>query len=248
LPHCAQLRRFTLAVISAAEAIANHAAVIETNGPAVDGDSEGAEPYDLVELNRNMATVLPDGYHLNQPKPEQPATTYGEFKKEILNEIARCLNLPFNVAACNSSSYNYASGRLDHQVYFKSLSVDRHHVEKTILDRIFREWFFEASGVYRWGFPIPSHCWRWDRFADIDPATEATARLTRLATGSSYATEMAEQGKDPDEEQRSAAKYLGVTVAGFQELLRQRLFANQQATSLPGSTQGESANGQTTAA
>jgi hypothetical protein len=36
-------------------------------------------------------------------KSEQP-----EFKKEILNEIARCLNMPFNVAAGNSSGYNYA--------------------------------------------------------------------------------------------------------------------------------------------
>ncbi len=34
---------------------------------------------------------------------EQPATTYAEFKREILNEIARCLNMPFNVAAGNSS-------------------------------------------------------------------------------------------------------------------------------------------------
>ena len=49
---------------------------------------------------------------------QKPSTTYAEFKKELLNEIARCLNMPFNVAAGNSSGYNYASGRLDHQTYF----------------------------------------------------------------------------------------------------------------------------------
>jgi hypothetical protein len=31
---------------------------------------------------------------------------------------------PFNVAAGNSSGYNYASGRLDHQTYFKAIRVD----------------------------------------------------------------------------------------------------------------------------
>ena len=57
---------------------------------------------DLVELERRMATVLPGGWKLGQIQAEQPATTYGEFKQEILNEIARCLNMPFNVAAGNS--------------------------------------------------------------------------------------------------------------------------------------------------
>ena len=43
---------------------------------------------------------------------EQPTTTFAEFKHEILNKIARCLNMPFNVGAGNSSGYNYASERL----------------------------------------------------------------------------------------------------------------------------------------
>ena len=80
---------------------------------------------DLVELERRMATVLPGGWRMGQIQAEQPSTTYGEFKKEILNEIARCLNMPFNVAAGNSSGYNYASGRLDHQIYYKSIRVDQ---------------------------------------------------------------------------------------------------------------------------
>ena len=80
---------------------------------------------------------------------ERPAlllgvTTYAEFKKEILNEIARCLNMPFNVAAGNSSGYNYASGRLDHQTYFKSIRVDQSHLEGVVLDRILAAWLSEA--------------------------------------------------------------------------------------------------------
>ena len=85
-------------------------------------------------LHRLVATVLPGGWKLGQITAEQPATTYGEFKKEILNEIARCLNMPFNVAAGNSAGYNYASGRLDHQTYFKTVRVDQAHIESCILD------------------------------------------------------------------------------------------------------------------
>ena len=80
----------------------------------------------------------------NSTHAEQPATTYAEFKREILNEIARCLNMPFNVAADNSSGYNYASGRLDHQTYFKSIRVEQSQMARTILDRILYAWLREA--------------------------------------------------------------------------------------------------------
>ena len=43
--------------------------------------------------------------------------------------------MPFNVAACNSSGYNYASGRLDHQTYFKSIRVEQEHLACVVLDR-----------------------------------------------------------------------------------------------------------------
>ena len=72
-----------------------------------------------------MATTLPDGWKLGQIKAEQPGTSYAEFKREILNEIARCLNMPYNIAAGDSSDYNYASGRLDHQTYYRAIRIEQ---------------------------------------------------------------------------------------------------------------------------
>lgn len=95
LPLFAQLRRYTLAVIAAAETAADFAAVLFTDAPA-NGEADPVEPMDLVELERRMATVLPGGWRLGQIQAEQPSTSYGEFKKEILNEIARCLSIPYN--------------------------------------------------------------------------------------------------------------------------------------------------------
>jgi hypothetical protein len=102
LPLFAQLRRYTIAVLSAAETAANFAGTVETDAPA-NGEADPVEPMDTIELEANSLLTLPAGWKMSQVRPEQPATTYGEFKREILNEIARCLNMPFNVAAGNSS-------------------------------------------------------------------------------------------------------------------------------------------------
>jgi len=161
------LRRYTLAVIAAAETAADFAAVLYTDAPA-NGEADPVEPMDLVELERRMATVLPGGWKLGQVTAEQPATTYGEFKAQILNEIARCLNMPFNVAAGNSSGYNYASGRLDHQTYYKSIRVDQAHLGRVVLDPLLRAWLDEAALVegllpqsMRRIAPLLDHQWFW---------------------------------------------------------------------------------------
>lgn len=217
LPLFAQLRRYTLAVIAAAETAADFAAVLYTDAPA-NGEADPVEPMDLVELERRMATVLPGGWKLGQVTAEQPATTYAEFKKEILNEIARCLNMPFNVAAGNSSGYNYASGRLDHQTYFKSIRVDQSHLESVVLDRILSAWLSEAvlidgylpQSLRTIGAVYP-HQWFWDGQEHVDPAKEASAQATRLANHTTtLADEYARKGQDWEIQLRQRAKEVGL--------------------------------------
>ena len=53
--------------------------------------------------------------------------------------------MPFNIAAGNSSGYNYSSGRLDHQTYYRQINVERARMEQVILDRVLASWFAEAS-------------------------------------------------------------------------------------------------------
>ena len=65
---------------------------------------------------------------------------YGDYTSKVLNEIARPLNMPFNIASGNSAGYNYASGRLDHQSFFKAIRIDQSHLADIVLDRIFRAW------------------------------------------------------------------------------------------------------------
>ncbi len=216
LPLFAQLRRYTLATIAAAETAANFAAVIYTDSPA-NGEADPLEPMDEVELEQRLATVLPGGWKLGQVHAEQPTTTFGEFKREVLNEIARCLNMPFNVAAGNSSGYNYASGRLDHQVYFKSIRVEQHHLQLAVLDRILKAWLNEAvlvegllpQSLRTIARTLPEHAWFWDGVEHVDPAKEANAQATRLANHTTtLAVEFARQGRDWEQELRQRAKEL----------------------------------------
>jgi lambda family phage portal protein len=249
LPLFAQLRRYTLAVLAAAETAADFAAVLFTDAPA-NGEAQSLEPMDVIDLEKRMATVLPDGWRLGQIEAQQPTTTYGEFKREILNEIARCLNMPYNIAACNSSGYNYASGRLDHQTYYKSIRVEQSHCETVVLDHILSGWLAEAVKVFgldmagrsgsgnapssaksptrhsRFGDGAATegtdalHQWFWDGHEHVDPAKEANAQATRLASNTTtLAAEYARQGKDWETELRQRAKEvalckeLGLTVA-----------------------------------
>jgi lambda family phage portal protein len=214
LPLFAQLRRYTLAVLAAAETAADFAAVLFTDAPA-NGEADPVEPMDLVELERRMATVLPGGWKLGQVQAQQPTTTYAEFKKEILNEIARCLNMPFNVACGNSSGYNYASGRLDHQTHYKSIRVDQAQMGSMVLDRVLRAWLDEAILISdflpMWlrsaTFRDLTHQWFWDGQEHVDPAKEANAQATRLSNHTTtLAYEYARQGRDWESELRQRAK------------------------------------------
>ena len=205
----AQLRRYTEAVIAAAETAADFAAFIHSNSPAAEVDEVDA--FASMEIEKRSLVTLPEGWNVSQLKAEQPTSTYGMFKREIVNEIARCLQLPYNVAALDSSSYNYASGRMDHQVYGMTLRVFRDELERVCLDRLFSAWTAEAGlvGLIPDGLPPFSDwnwSWVWDGKDHVDPAKEANAAETRLRTmTTTLASEYARQGKQWDVELRQIA-------------------------------------------
>jgi len=191
---------------------------------AAGGEAAEVEPMATMEFEPNMAIFGPEGWEPSQIRAKQSATTYAEFKREILNEIARCLNMPYNIAACNSSGYNYASGRLDHQTYFKSIRVEQANIETVVLDRILTAWLAEAVKVFDvGGLEDWPRQWFWDGHEHVDPAKEAKAQATRLANHTTtLATEYARVGLDWETELRQRAKEaalmneLGLTGAGSQ--------------------------------
>ena len=204
LPLFAQLRRYTLAVLMAAETAADFAAVLYTDAPA-DGNATPVDPLDTVELERGMATTMPEGWRLGQIEAVQPTTTYKEFKGEVLNEIARVLSIPYNIAAGNSSGYNYASGRLDHQTYYKAIRVEQIDLGETVLDPLLEQWYYELSLLSDFAAlrntVAPPHLWFWDGTEHVDPLKEANAQAKRLESNTTtLAREYAKAGLDWEEE------------------------------------------------
>ena len=198
LPLFAQLRRYNLAVLSAAEAAADFAAILYTDAPP-DGEAANVPPMDALELERNMMLTVPAGWKMAQLDAKQPTANHGEFVKIILSEIARCAVSTYGSVSGDFSGHNYASGRLDNQLYHKNILVDRSFWEAEVLNHIFYMWYREYS-LLRRSFrelQTPRHAWFWDGFVHVDPTKEATAQEIRLANSTTtLAAECARDGRD----------------------------------------------------
>lgn len=213
----ALLRRFTLAVVTAAETAADFAAVMYTDTPSDSGDTPN--PFETFDIERGMIMTSPEGWKVGQLKAEQPTTTYKEFKREILGEIGRSLQIPVNIIAGDSSSYNYASGRLDHQEFQKAIRIDQAQASAAIMRPIFHTWWAEYSILNDLPRETPSTAFYWDGFEHVDPVKEANAQATRLAAlTTNLSIEYGKQGRDWEDEliqisrERAKMRELGIAL------------------------------------
>lgn len=200
----AQLRRYTKAVLTAAETAADVAAYLKTQAPP-DGETDDPNPFDQLPIDRGIMLTLPAGTDIAQIKAEQPTTTYEAFVRTLLREIARCLQVPANVALGDSSTYNYSSGRLDHLNYHRRMKIERAQCEHIILQKIFHAWLEEAvmiEGLLPPGITsahIP-HRWFWDSVESIDPVKDETANQIALMNATTNLAELyAERGMEWEE-------------------------------------------------
>ena len=203
LPLFAQLRRFTLATLQAAETAADFAAVL--SGVPADEDDVGL-PWDSVDIQRGTMLTTPEGTTLGQLKAEHPTTTYEMFKKEILCEVGRCLQLPKMMALLDASNYNYSSGRLDKQTTDRAIEIDQYSCEQQVLRKIWNAWFEEASAIAGY---LPAEVesglyfkvrWLWPQLGHVDRQKEENGVAAAIANGTTtLALECAKAGLDVDE-------------------------------------------------
>jgi len=205
LPLCALLRRYTLAVVRAAEIAADFAGILETEGPpGVNAWTDGQgnmlrdDPFDQFPVEAGMLTTLPWGYKLHQMEARQPGSLYDGFVDALLREIVRPLLVPFNRAAGSSANSNMASAVVDEHIYKSGIWEDRRDCNEAVVDPLFDLWWWEAlrANAYLddpllrepdllaenptlWIEP-PEHTWRWDRIGidHTDPLKVAKAMET----------------------------------------------------------------------
>lgn len=198
----AQLRRYTLSVLAAAESAAAMSGILETEMPvdASSLDDSAAEDYafDEIGLPRGSGMALPAGYKFKQIDAKFPTTTFREFVRELIAQAARVILMPYNIAAGTSEGLNYASARLDQQQYiYTAVQALRTRAERVLLNRMFRAWLNEAVLIEGY---IPQSMrsikprlkvgWFWDGREHVDPAKASTARANDLRSASTNLAEI----------------------------------------------------------
>jgi capsid protein len=246
LPYMSLRRRYILAVLAAAETAADIAGTIETQGSPEDPDD--VEPLDTIDIERRMMMTLPKGWKLSQLRAEQPTTTLEMFDRVIIREIGRCVNMPYGIAASDSSQYNFASGKLDHLPWFQTVRIEQHQIEDVVADVTFAHWFREASLIPGYLPPspmqdrdVPPRKWFWDGQDLLDPR-EAGAKDTALKNGTeTHGRIYARRGEDALDEWEAQAELLGLTLDQFRERVMSNIFSGQAAS---GEAEGESGDEQ----
>jgi len=213
----AQSRRYREATVAAAENIANWSILLKTQQMPNDG-GDTVTAMSSYPMEKGMMVGLPGGYDAFQPKAEQPSATYESFTRSNTCEQARPLNMPYNIAAADSSGYSFSGGRLDHLTYFVSVDVEQADIEDLVLDPLFDLWWSIAAPRIGWTpyDQTPPHTWDWPAKPDIQPVDTANARKTDLSTGTTHRRRIAaEDGYDLDDEDSQAAADLGMTVEEY---------------------------------
>ena len=210
-------RNFRESTVAAADNIANFSLFLKTTLDP--NELDATEPMTTFDIQRRMMTALPMGYDAYQPKAEQPVTTYSDFNKTLVAEFARPINMPHNKAMCDSSSSNYASGRLDYQTYYASLDIDRMNADDQVMDQLFNVWFEYAILEFGWlgGNPdtitMPRHAWDWPKHIAVDIKAESQSNHTRLLDGvENLANVYNAEGRDYEDELVARSQRTGIDV------------------------------------
>lgn len=223
----ASSRRMREATVSAVESAARLGAVLLHTG-FTPSEVEELLPMSTTETVRGMMTALPAGWSADQMKAEHPNATYQDFLRSQISELARPKNMPYNKAACDSSSYNFASGRLDHITYYDCLDSERYDCNEQVCDPLFEVWFDAAVFRYGWlggnpeqvGLSARAHVWDWANHKVADEKSQALANAQKLQTGQVLLPQLySAMGLDFMDETERAAPQFGLTP----EELRARL-------------------------
>lgn len=214
----AAARRWREATLASAETAADFSVFLRTNFQP--DQIASVTPMSTLSIQKRMMTALPEGWSAEQMQAQHPNATFEAFHDQLINEQARPISMPKNKAKCDSSQYNYASGRLDHQTYYAALDVERRDADDLVLDPLFRVWFDLSILTFSWlgGNPdavneaARSHLWDWPKHRVADVEAEANANRTKLESGQIGLHQLySDSGFDLEDEIAKMAASFGVT-------------------------------------
>jgi capsid protein len=227
-------RRWEIATLRAAENAALQATAIRTNSASVEAASSPGD-FLNVQLPDSGATILPEGWDIQNLKPEHPTTNHEAYTRVNLTKTARCLNMPYHVASGTSRDSNFSSANMDLRLaWVGEVKSEQLRFEMQFVRRVVA-WFLDslvtATGKYRGvldGLPAISdipYTLTWDPIPTVDELDSAAASADRMATGlSSLSEELGGRGKDASSSIAKAASDLGLAIPNYLSLVRTKLF------------------------
>ncbi|MBQ6473446.1 MAG: phage portal protein [Victivallales bacterium] len=193
LPSIAILRAYTKAMLEKMENSASVAGVLKPTSMDLEPDELTNAPFTEFNLPSRSWVTLPLGYDMQQYQLNNPTDSQQSFALQTKIECARCLLGTRNIVTGDSTSYTYASARVDAQNYDRSQRVERGKIEHDCLNRLFSAWWTE----YAPGKSEPEHSWYFNGRPPIDPAKDANCEKRLLTNGTlTLADACAQQGKD----------------------------------------------------
>jgi capsid protein len=219
-----RVRDYCLAVLGNAEICANFALIFQTElGYLMEkGDQNTLDTDNVLKGERGLweafrtvmapkggaAMFAPAGATVQQLDPKQPASTYKEFKDTHVQEFGASIDVPYGLASGTHEDYNYASGRLDGQMFeLKTKVLQEGTWEEYVLDPFFQLWYqlglpyliknyegnikdvitmeeIEDRRQHGLGLDeknIDLYQWKWKSPTHVDPAKVAQADALNLA-------------------------------------------------------------------
>ena len=230
----AAFRRFREANLSTAEKVAAWTLFLKTMFQPDELDSIDA--MSTLEIMHNMMTALPNSMEPFQLKAEHPSAEYKDFHRTLISEQASPIGQPYNVASHDSSTYSFASGKLDTLCYRAEIDVEREDCNDAVLDPLFGMWFREWRMVADEEDVGPVHQWDWPAHPVIDAEAESRATDTQLTNGSTTLREVySNRGKDLEDELVVMAEdYFGeATEENIEKVRKINILRNTPEKSLP---------------
>jgi len=219
-------RRFREATVASAETAASISALLHSQlSPAGSDEPVNLQAGSTFEIQRRMLMALPQGWEASQMRAEHPNAEYGDFNRNLISEQARPLSVPYNLAACDSSTYSFASGKLDTLCYRAAINVERQDCNDLVLDPLFAAWFREWTILTDRRDQPPTHQWDWPAHPVIDVEAEGRATDAALRNGTlTLRRAYSDAGMDFEDELQVMAEDYGVTTEEMRETLLKTLY------------------------
>lgn len=237
------LRSYTMATLDAARIAGTMNFAIGTKSNQVaPAKIRNVPAFTPLAIPAGTIPLLPEGWEPMQSDMQRTVVGFDVFSDQIVNEAARPMSMPRNIATGNSSNYNFSSSKMDKATYYAAIGIDQNELGEDVLDPIHQAFLQELEACGELDLlpddpplePIEEmdHEWEFDSPDPIDEEKTANADKINLSTGKLAL------GPSDLLRMRTTAKYLGISVERYQELIVRNTFVGAYQTLAQGLTFG----------